>query len=93
MVVLSHVLTSMIIFSDIPLPEYIANEDDEYTADYIKSLRYMAVMSNIAGKIIRYNYSVQTQLPGAFKVMYIICMTQHVSLIDVIADQCYHVHS
>ncbi|KAI7877405.1 hypothetical protein K492DRAFT_209726 [Lichtheimia hyalospora FSU 10163] len=52
---------------DIPLPEYIASEDDEYTADYIKSLRYMTVMSNIAGKIIRYNYSVQTQLPGAFK--------------------------
>lgn len=54
--------------SDIPLPEYVASEDDEYTADYIKSLRYMTVMSNIAGKIIRYNYSVQTQLPGAFKV-------------------------
>ncbi|KAI9319112.1 fungal-specific transcription factor domain-containing protein [Dichotomocladium elegans] len=51
---------------DIPAPKILAGED-ENTLNWVDSLCYLTVMSNIAGKIMRYNYSVHTQLPGAFK--------------------------
>ncbi|KAI9492306.1 fungal-specific transcription factor domain-containing protein [Zychaea mexicana] len=51
---------------DVPPPKCLP-EDDEQTQNWVESLRQLVTMSNIACRIMRFNYSAQTQFSGAFR--------------------------
>ena len=53
--------------SDVPPPKSLPS-DDEHTNDWVESLRQLVIMSNIACRIMRFNYAAQTQFSGPLRV-------------------------
>ncbi|KAI7854484.1 hypothetical protein BDC45DRAFT_508486 [Circinella umbellata] len=52
---------------DVPPPKSLPS-DDEHTKDWVESLRQLVIMSNIACRIMRFNYAAQTQFSGPLRV-------------------------